>query len=87
MAHNPQLKARAQCAHRKHKINTYKLKKGRTNRADHDYNTTDNYTVYNYKEEKKQQQKNAEHGQKKKKRKKSESPNKTTNCTTYTQAH
>ena len=64
MAHNPQLKARAQCAHRKHKINTYKLKKGRTNRADHDYNTTDNYTVY--KEKKKQQPKNAEHGQKKK---------------------
>ena len=56
-AHNPQLKTRAQCAHRKTQ-NKYLCKnknKNRTNRVHQDYHTVDNHTIY---KEKKQTNKN-----------------------------
>ena len=86
VAHNPQLKARTQCIHRKTQ-NKYlckkkKKKKRRTNRAHHDYHTLDNHTIY---EDRRRT--------KKKRRKmcrttarKVDSPE-TTNCTKRTQAH
>ena len=49
VAHNPELKARAQCAHRKTQnklpIQKTNKKKNQKNKALHNYHTVDNYTI------------------------------------------
>ena len=76
--HNPRLKARAQCAHRK----TQKkyLKNKEKNRAHHDYHTMDNHTICGGEREGGMQVQN---NSQKKKVESSE----ITNCPKRTQAH
>ena len=53
MAHNPELKAGAQCAHRKRQNKLPIKQKQQTNKAHHSYHTMDNHTINKGKKEEK----------------------------------